>query len=97
MSRYIPFLDDPIPGRIPGGIEQTEKWWVERQEALERAGYLLRSRYRPGWEPSWAGTNKFYLRFEDGRGVGVGEKISFPGLPIPMILASSRHGCNSYF
>ena len=34
MSQYIPFLDNPIPGRQPGGIGETEKWWVERQEAL---------------------------------------------------------------
>ncbi|KAI0294563.1 kinase-like domain-containing protein [Russula brevipes] len=63
---YIDFLDDPIPGSKPGGIGESEKWWAERQEALERAGYLLRSRYRPDWTPSWTGTNKFYLHCEDG-------------------------------
>ena len=71
MSQYIPFLDDPIPGRQPGGIGETEKWWVERQEALERAGYMLRPRYRPGWQPSWTGTGKFYLYFEDGQSITV--------------------------
>jgi hypothetical protein len=71
MSQYIPFLDDPIPGSQPGGIGNTEKWWVERQEALERAGYLLRPRYRPGWQPSWTGTRKFYLKFEDGQHITV--------------------------
>ena len=69
MSQYIPFLDDSIPGREPGSIGESEKWWVERQEALECAGYLLRSRYRPGWQPSWTGTGKFYLKFEDGQRV----------------------------
>jgi hypothetical protein len=71
MSQYIPFLDDPIPGRQPGGIGEIEKWWVERQEALERAGYMLRPRYRPGWQPSWTGTGRFYLDFEDGQGIAV--------------------------
>ncbi len=71
MSHYIPFLDDPIPGRRPGGIGETERWWVERQEALERAGYMLRPRYQPGWQPSWTGTGKFYLKFEDGQGIAV--------------------------
>ena len=71
MSQYIPFLDDPIPGRQPGGIGEIEKWWVERQEALERAGYMLRPRYRPGWQPSWTGSDKFYLEFEDGQGIKV--------------------------
>ncbi|KAH9959175.1 kinase-like domain-containing protein, partial [Russula dissimulans] len=51
----------------PGDIGKNEKWWVERQEALERAGYLLRPRYRPGWEPSWTSTKKSYLDFEDGK------------------------------
>ncbi|KAN0105408.1 Protein kinase-like domain containing protein [Russula decolorans] len=69
MSQYIPFLDDPIPGRQPGDVGETEKWWVERQEALERAGYMLRPRYRPGWQPSWTGTGKFYLNFEDGQSI----------------------------
>jgi hypothetical protein len=71
MSQYIPFLDDPIPGRQPGGIGKSERWWAERQEALEQAGYMLRSRFRPGWQPSWTGTNKQYLNFEDGQSIGV--------------------------
>lgn len=50
-----------------GHIDPVEAWWVERQEALERAGYMLRPRYRPGWKPSWTGTNKYYSRCEDGQ------------------------------
>ena len=74
MSRQavIDLLDNPTPGRQPGGIDENEQWWVERQEALERAGYMLRSRYRPDWTPSWAGTNKKYFDCEDGQSVGVG-------------------------
>jgi len=68
---YIDFLDNPRPGRQPGDLGQNEEWWVERQEALERAGYMLRPRYRPGWTPSWAGTNKFFLDFEDGQSTKV--------------------------
>ena len=65
---YIDFLDNnPRPGRQPGDLGQDEEWWVERQEALERAGYMLRPRYRPGWTPSWAGTDNFFLDFEDGQ------------------------------
>lgn len=51
----------------PGGIGPNETWWVERQEALEQAGYMLRPRYRPGWKPSWAGTDKYHRSFEDGQ------------------------------
>jgi len=64
---YVEFLDNPRPGRRPGDLGKHEEWWVERQQALEQAGYMLRPRYRPGWKPSWAGTNKFYLDFEDGQ------------------------------
>ncbi|KAI0244942.1 kinase-like domain-containing protein, partial [Lactifluus subvellereus] len=44
-----------------------ETWWVEHQQALEAAGYMLRPRYRPGWKPSWVGTNKSYFDVEDGQ------------------------------
>jgi hypothetical protein len=54
-----------------GGINSIESWWVERQEALEQAGYMLRPRYRPGWKPSWEGTNKLSFRCEDGQSVTV--------------------------
>jgi hypothetical protein len=56
-----------IPRTKPGEITSLETWWVERQEALEQAGYMLRPRYRPGWKPSWAGTSKSHNKFEDGR------------------------------
>jgi len=75
MSQHIDFLDDPIPGS-PGEIGESEKWWVERQGALEQAGYLLRSRYRPGWKPSWTGTNKYYLDCEDAQSVRVSDDFS---------------------
>ena len=64
---YIDFLDNPRPGRRPGDLGGHEEWWVERQQALEQAGYMLRPRYRLGWKPSWVGTNKSYLEFEDGQ------------------------------
>jgi hypothetical protein len=64
---YVDFLDNPRPGRRPGDLGEHEEWWVERQQALEQAGYMLRPRYRQGWKPSWVGTNKSYLDFEDGQ------------------------------
>jgi hypothetical protein len=76
-SQYIPFLDDPIPGRQPGGLGRHESWWVERQEALEQAGYMLRPRFRPGWQPSWTGTKKQFLDFEDGQSIGVSVDVFF--------------------
>ena len=70
-SQLLRELFGDIPRREPGGIGIHEAEWVERQLALERAGYMLRPRYRPGWKPSWAGTNKFHRRFEDGQGLRV--------------------------
>jgi len=52
---------------LVGGIGGVEGWWVERQEALEAVGYMLRPRYRPGWEPSWLATNKDFCDVEDGQ------------------------------
>jgi 2-phospho-L-lactate transferase/gluconeogenesis factor (CofD/UPF0052 family) len=74
---YIPFLDDPTPGE-PGDLDEVERWWSERQEALERAGYMLRPRFRPGWQPSWAGTDDPYYDFEDGQPLGVSLNNTLP-------------------
>ncbi|KAH8988767.1 kinase-like domain-containing protein [Lactarius hatsudake] len=68
QQQIIDFLEeDEPPGSQPGDLDEHETWWAERQEALEVAGYMLRSRYRPGWIPSWRGTDKFYLDVEDGQ------------------------------
>jgi len=81
MSQHdiIDFLDSQTPVGKPGEIDPSERWWVERQEALERTGYLLRRRYRPDWKPSWSGTNKFYLDCEDGKYAGVSFNTLPPG------------------
>jgi len=96
-QNYIPFLDDPAPGE-PGDIDETERWWVERQEALEEAGYMLRPRFRPGWQPSWAGSDKPYYDFEDGQAIGVSiDNTALLWLLVLMILDALRHGRNSHF
>ncbi|KAF8471475.1 kinase-like domain-containing protein [Russula ochroleuca] len=66
-QEFLDRLDNHTLGRELGDIDPVEAWWVEHQEALERAGYMLRPRYRPGWKPSWAGTNKEYFHCEDGQ------------------------------
>ena len=78
---YIPFLDDPRPDGKLEDLWDGESWWAERQEALERAGYMLRPRYRPDWKPSWPGTNKPYDYFEDGQIMDVSDH--FPFLRVP--------------
>ena len=72
MSQQIDeFLKNVDTGGEIGDIDSIEAWWVERQEALERPGYMLRPRYRPGWKPSWSGTDKEYSCCEDGQLQGV--------------------------
>jgi hypothetical protein len=79
MSRQavLDFLEGD-PGSQPGDIDDLERWWVDRQVALEQAGYMLRPRFRPGWRPSWTGTKKFYLDCEDGKSIGVSAKFPSP-------------------
>ncbi len=76
-QQVIDFLEDEPPGSQPGDLDEHETWWAERQEALEVAGYMLRSRYRPGWIPSWRGTDKFYLDVEDGQSTRVSALYAF--------------------
>ncbi|OSX58938.1 hypothetical protein POSPLADRAFT_1151938 [Postia placenta MAD-698-R-SB12] len=40
--------------------------WVDRQKFLQSRGYMLRSRYRPEWVPSWQGLDKLPIECEDG-------------------------------
>ncbi|OCB91920.1 hypothetical protein A7U60_g788 [Sanghuangporus baumii] len=66
-----------MPGKAPrssknrpkNGISydlmRSEIVWRDRQKMLEQHGYLLRPRFRPGWEPSWLKTNKDPLLCED--------------------------------
>ena len=81
-QQVIDFLENGLIDIPLGGIDETETWWVERQEALERAGYMLRPRYRPGWKPSWEGTDKFYFRCEDGQSEAVRVDLFSSFLPL---------------
>ena len=43
-----------------------EDAWTSRYEMLESYGYRLRPRFRPGWVPSWHGTDLNPFDCEDG-------------------------------
>lgn len=51
----------------------TDKPWLCRYMG-DHAGYMLRPRYHMDREPSWAGTDMFYLDFEDGQPLKVSVK-----------------------
>ncbi|KAH9971414.1 kinase-like domain-containing protein [Lactifluus volemus] len=72
-SQILRELFPNVPCGDPGEISEHEAWWVERQQALEQVGYMLRPRFRLGWKPSWAGTDKNHRRFEDGIGLRMRE------------------------
>ncbi len=87
------FLGNPSGGL--GGIGGPETWWVAHQIALEHAGYMLRSRYRPGWKPSWVTTGKDYFNSEDGQSQLVSVEAFAPGAHAHELSAARVHGCNS--
>jgi hypothetical protein len=55
------------PGRKPGTLVMTERWWRDRYDAISSRGYELRPRYRPDWEPSWLKSGKDFYTVEDGQ------------------------------
>lgn len=46
-------------------LNDIEKYWHDKQPFLERRGYALRPRLRPGWTPSWFTNGKMPQRCED--------------------------------
>ncbi|KAF8490412.1 hypothetical protein JB92DRAFT_3085197 [Gautieria morchelliformis] len=47
-------------------LTPSERFWIALQPWLASCGYMLRPRYRPGWVPSWLGTNQHRFECEDG-------------------------------
>jgi hypothetical protein len=46
-------------------LNESERWWADRREILERAGYQLRARFQPDWKPSWVDKNCPVFECED--------------------------------
>ena len=34
-------------------LSDYEQWWADQETWLAQQGYMLRTRYRKGWVPSW--------------------------------------------
>lgn len=60
----------------PGGLAAPELYWRDRQPWLQERGYMLRSRYKPDWVPSWQGTKKTFFECEDGHVLEVRTQFS---------------------
>ncbi|KAF7797589.1 hypothetical protein EIP86_008789 [Pleurotus ostreatoroseus] len=53
--------------QLSAQLSSGEIWWRDHQQWLEKKGYMLRPRYRPGWVPSWEGNPDMNpLSCEDG-------------------------------
>ncbi|TFK92743.1 hypothetical protein K466DRAFT_539332 [Polyporus arcularius HHB13444] len=49
-----------------GLLSERELYWRDRHDWLKERGFELRPRFRPGWTPSWKGTNRTIISCEDG-------------------------------
>ena len=69
---------------VEGGLFDLlteEIWWRDHFHTLLRHGYRLRHRFRPGWKPSWLGTNINPFHCEDAYGHGVCKSLSEAIIP----------------
>ncbi|KAJ7092967.1 hypothetical protein B0H15DRAFT_972724 [Mycena belliarum] len=65
----IPYVEESwsfIPAKSLADLTSAERFWQAHQPWLKERGYMLRPRFRPGWVPSWQGTDKEPLECEDG-------------------------------
>ncbi|KAJ8077998.1 hypothetical protein AAF712_005610 [Marasmius tenuissimus] len=58
--------DKYLENNFRGGLSESEVFWRDRQKWLEKQGYMLRPRFRPGWVPSWKDSSAVSMKFEDG-------------------------------
>lgn len=55
----------PAPSTTGVELDDIEQEWRDRFEGLKANGYLLRPRFRPGWQPSWLQTEVSRFLSED--------------------------------
>lgn len=78
-----------LEGRI-FDLTEDEIWWRDHYHSLLRHGYRLRHRLRPGWKPSWLGTNIDPFHCEDALVHGVCSLLSYFAKFFPVNLLSHR-------
>jgi len=57
-------------------LSNAERKWEKRAEMLEKEGYILRPRLRPGWTPSWLESGEHPLECEDGERLPVDTSLN---------------------
>ncbi|EIM87934.1 uncharacterized protein STEHIDRAFT_138450 [Stereum hirsutum FP-91666 SS1] len=81
----------------PGILSRHERVWRSRQKWLEERGYMLRSRYKPDWVPSWTGTKKWFDDCADGQGNpadNISELDIMRSLSSEPLASDPRNNCN---
>lgn len=58
--------DEEDPSVYLQHLHNREILWRDKQVFLQSRGYMLRSRYRPNWVPSWLTSGRHPFRSEDG-------------------------------
>ncbi|KZV68698.1 hypothetical protein PENSPDRAFT_753941 [Peniophora sp. CONT] len=58
--------DEEDPSVYLQHLHNREILWRDKQVFLQSKGYMLRSRYRPNWVPSWLTSGRHPFRSEDG-------------------------------
>ena len=66
---HVPTIDEI--SIVLSGLSEAETNWRNRSEMLDKEGYILRSRLRPGWTPSWLESGKHPMACEDGESLPV--------------------------
>ncbi|KAJ7162164.1 hypothetical protein C8R46DRAFT_904157 [Mycena filopes] len=82
---------DSLSDRLPGDLLPSERFFRDHQVWLEERGYMLRSRYKPDWVPSWLAKGDFYIDAFDGYAVsGTAQDSNKPReLEIASLVSSS--------
>ena len=67
IAEQNPMSDDENPYVYLQHLHHREIFWRDKQRFLQSRGYMLRPRYRPGWQPSWEeGNRDAWMHYEDG-------------------------------
>ena len=65
MSQEVVPIEYRKRGYVYATLTPLEEFWRDRQEYFLSCGYTLRTRYRPGWVPSWEKDPTLTIRYTE--------------------------------
>ncbi len=72
-------------------LDTHEVFWRDLYPFLMDHGYQLRPRFRPGWIPSWKGTNERSMFFEDSHGLLVRFSALYSPLSVVNLVSAPKN------